>query len=479
MRSLPRRFLARTGLALLVPLGLLGSVGNGSAALAEDGPAADGPAEHVILVSIDGLRPEFYLDPTWPAPMLRQLVASGAHAEAVRGVFPSVTYPSHTTMVTGTLPAGHGIYYNSPFEPEGQTGRWYWEAEAIRAPTLWQAVEAEGGVTASIGWPVTVGAEIDYLVPEIWSLDPDDDFIEYTRARCKPADLLAELEREATGRLRWENFTIDYMTRDDRAGDMAAYLFEQYRPNLLLLHLVETDHFQHEEGREGPRVRRSVAAVDRALAQVWETVERLGLLDRTAFVITGDHGHVDLHTELFPNTWLAEAGLVKPAEGTSKRGADWQATFHTSGAAAFLVLRDPSDGALVERVRQVLDARPKGIRELFRIVERQELEALGAHPEAVLALAPVPGVTMGSDVRGPDLRPTRGATHGYIPDFPHIQTGLVASGAGIREGAVASQLRLTDIAPLVAALLGLDFEAPDGALPAGFLEPADDADGGH
>lgn len=425
---------------------------------------AERRADHVVLISIDGLRPEAYLDPTWPMPTLRHLKEDGAHAEAVTGVYPSMTYPSHTTMVTGALPARHGVFYNTPFEPAGETGRWYWEAEAIRVPTLWQAVRAAGGTSAAIGWPVTVGAEIDYLVPEVWSLE-GDNFVEFTRKKCHPPELLAELEREATGRLSLDNFTIHHLTRDDRAAAAAAYLLETYRPTLLLLHVIGTDHFQHEDGRSSRRVERAFAAADRAVAQIYEAAERAGILERTTFVITGDHGHVDLHTLLAPNVWLVEAGLM---EDRDDRGR-WRATFHTTGASAFLHLADPADAAAVAKVREILDAQPRGVRELFRIVERDELEALGAAPQAALALNPRPGVGLAGDAAGDALRPAAGATHGWIPDFPHIQTGFVASGAGIRAGAAAAQLRLVDVAPLVAALLELDLPATDGALPAGFL----------
>ena len=125
-----------------------------------------------MLVSIDGLRPEFYLNGKWPAPTLQYMARGGSVAEGVRGVFPTVTYPSHTTMVTGALPARHGIYYNTPFEPEGQSGRWYWEESLIQSRTLWDAAREAGLVTATVQWPVTVGAPIDYCVPEFWSLDP-------------------------------------------------------------------------------------------------------------------------------------------------------------------------------------------------------------------------------------------------------------------------------------------------------------------
>ncbi len=81
-----------------------------------------------------------YLELLPPAPLIQQMAQEGVQARAVRGVFPSVTYPSHTTLITGAVPERHGIYYNTPFEPEGQTGRWYWHTSAIRVPTLWDAV---------------------------------------------------------------------------------------------------------------------------------------------------------------------------------------------------------------------------------------------------------------------------------------------------------------------------------------------------
>jgi predicted AlkP superfamily pyrophosphatase or phosphodiesterase len=93
----------------------------------------------------------------------------GAHALGVEGVFPTVTYPSHTSMITGVRPAVHGIIQNRIFEAptDTQTREWYWFAEALKTETLWSVAKKAGLVTASVGWPVTVGADIDYNVPEI------------------------------------------------------------------------------------------------------------------------------------------------------------------------------------------------------------------------------------------------------------------------------------------------------------------------
>jgi hypothetical protein len=423
-------------------------------------------AEHVVMVSIDALRPEFYLDETWPAPTLQQLGFEGVRADAVRSVFPALTYPAHTTLVTGALPARHGIFHNRPFLPGGRTEAWAWEASRIRVPTLWDAVRAAGGTTASVGWPVTVGAPIDWNVPDVWpERYVQADFIAPVRAATTPPGLFEELEREATGRLRGENFGLGWLTREDRVGDMASYLFERHRPALLLMHLIGTDHMQHERGRNNPMTRRAVGAADRAIGQVLETVERLGMRDRVAFVVVGDHGSIDRHTQLRPNAWLVAAGLM---EDRADRGA-WRATFHADGGSAFLRLRDASDGAAEAHVRRVLDGLPPGLRRLFRVVDRPELDVLGADPEAAFALSAVPGVELSDLPTGPDVQAVHGATHGYHPDEPQMHTGLVGTGPGFRPGAHAPLLPLECVAPLVAALLGIQFDTPDGLVLPGLL----------
>lgn len=442
-----------------------------AAAARDTTPAAD----HVVLISVDGLRPEFYLEGRWPAPNLQEMAREGAHARAVTSVFPSVTYPAHTTILTGALPARHGILYNTPFRVEAPTREWYWYEDSIRVETLWDAVRRSGGTTASVGWPVSVGAPVDRNVPEIWPLEPEADPIAPLRAHDRPDDLLEEIEREATGRLTGDNFTIDHMTRDDRAGAAAAYLLERYGPRLLTLHLIETDHLQHQEGREGDGVRRAVAAADRAIGQIREAAERAGILERTAFVVTGDHGFGGIHTWLAPNVWLARAGLRDTARD---RGA-WRATFHTQGGSAFLRVRAPDSAQTVAAVRHALAELDPGVRGLFRVVDREELRRLRADPDAVLALAAEPGVAFTARASGPAAYPASGGTHGYDPSLPRMRTGFVAWGAGIRPGAVAPEMRLTDVAPLVARLLGIEFDAPDGVLYPGLLAPrALEEDGG-
>ena len=109
------------------------------------GPGHAGP---VLLVSIDGLRPGDLLQADqrgFKLPNLRKLLSEGAHASTVIGVLPTVTYPSHTTLLTGVSPARHGIVSNTTFDPLNiNHGGWYWYAENIKVPTLWDAARAKG-----------------------------------------------------------------------------------------------------------------------------------------------------------------------------------------------------------------------------------------------------------------------------------------------------------------------------------------------
>lgn len=427
-----------------------------------DGRTGGRTADHVVLISIDALRPEFYLDRSWPAPMLQQMALEGAHARGAVGVYPTVTYPSHTSIVTGVLPSSHGIHYNSPFEPGGTTGRWYWEEERIRVRTLWDAARAAGLTIANLSWPVTVGAPIDWNLPEIWSISSAETAIDVLRRASSPPGLWEEIERQATGRLTMENFHIDWITRDARAGDIAAYLLIAKRPNLLLVHLIEVDHFQHEDGRDSPRVRRALATADSAVSQIVEAAERAGMLDRTTFLVTGDHGMIDLDSRLAPNVWLADAGL----RGREELGEGWRATFHTTSASAFLHLADPTDTAALSEVRAILAAVAPEFGDRFRLLERDELDRLGAAPDAALGLALAPGTGASASAMPPAVQPASGATHGYLPTHARMKTGFVAWGAGIRPQTVLAEVRLVDVAPLVVRLLELEMSGATGRLPA-------------
>lgn len=430
--------------------------------------SSKGQESHVILISIDGLRPEFYKDPSWNMVHLRQAMEEGAYSYGVDGVFPTVTYPSHTTMITGVKPLKHGIYYNTPSEPLGVTGNWIWHYSNIKVPTLFSLAKDKGLKTASVFWPVSVGSPATYNIPEFWYLPKvkggERIMAQALKENANPPGLFEELEQNAVGKLEELDFNGDYLGIDDNLARMSSYLIRKYKPSLLAVHLVTVDHFEHEEGRDGPKVRAAIAGVDRAVKSIREAVEKAGIADNTTFIVTGDHGFVDIHTAIAPNVLLAKAGLYDP-----KQPENWKAYFHPAGGGAFLQLKDKNDKQTKEKVLQLLNGLTPQQKKTFIIKTREELDAIGADATAAFGIAAQQGFAFSAAATGELMRASKGGTHGFYPDFKEIQTGFVAFGKGIKKGVVIPQMGLVDIAPLISKLLKLDLPAGDGMLYDGLL----------
>src|ERR1700744_503838 len=157
-------------------------------------------AAPVLMVSIDGLRPGDVLDADargFSVPALKQMVADGLYASGVKNALPTVTYPNHTTLITGVWPARHGIANNPTFDPlQKNMGGWYWYSQDIKVGTLWDAVHKSGGKVASLSWPVSVGSRaIDFDVPEYWRADIPED-LKVIRALSTPG-LVDMLEKKS------------------------------------------------------------------------------------------------------------------------------------------------------------------------------------------------------------------------------------------------------------------------------------------
>lgn len=440
-------------LLFILPL-LLTETGNAQS----DIPKAD----YLVIISIDGFRADFYLDETWPAPMLQQMSREGAHSTGMNGVFPSVTYPSHTTMVTGSFPGNHGILFNSRFED----GSFYFEYDSIKTETIWSAAKKSGLSTANVGWPVTLYAPFDFNIPISGALQNsgiDDDPI---RTFTTPEGFLNELELEATGRIRPGDLSNSNPAKESKVAEMASYIVANHKPNILTVALQHTDSMQHRYGREHPIVRRAVAAADRAIARIVESYEEAGILDKTVFMIGGDHGFTDINLMLAPNVWLTRAGINSNTDTD-----DWEASFATTGGSAFLYLNDPDDNETLKKVMDVMDNLPASTKRQFIFLDRYKLDELHANPHAKFALSGTPNTAFSGAVSGDDIRkPGSRGTHGHLSNFDEMKIGFVAWGASVREGTVIPQMDLVDFAPSAAQFLGLTLPESDGVVIPGLYE---------
>ena len=405
---------------------------------------------YVILITIDGLRAEMIDDPLMPSPFLKMMSRDGLRIGSVAGVPPAATYPSHTTIVTGEVPARHRVFYNRPFLWNKDTARIsYWYADSIAVPTIWQRAHEAGMTTASLFWPVSTGSPyIDYNVPEFWSLDYSCDQMEYIKPSCTPRDILDELEQHACGKLDTITYQAGSLQRDGRTAAMANYLMNHYQPRLMTIHLITTDYSQHDLGtRPNQRLLQDVASADHAVGTILENLRLTHRMDSTVVLVMGDHGFCDYSQTLSPNVWLTRARLL-----SERPGGEWKACFYGGGNTSFLYLRKGNDKRTLRRIRRMLEELPEAERRLFRVVEKEELTAKGADPAAVLALEPVVGVAVTNDRTGEVVKQRTGGTHGFISG--QDATTLIAYGCGIAPSH-QDTIRQTAIAPWVLRMLNI------------------------
>lgn len=425
------------------------------------------PDRSLLLISIDGLRPDYVSEADrhgLKIPQLRQLWQTGVRATSVQGVLPTSTYPSHTTLVTGNSPAKHGIAFNRPFNPDDpRPYRWFWYAEDMKVPALWDAATMAGYEVGSVSWPVTVGAAgIKYNIPDFTGTRSDED-AKMIRAWAG-LEFMAELEAKAGPLI------TDVSRGTDRDWCRTRYLLEiirQKQPRVVLAHLVASDHFQHKFGPFTPAAFKAIEEIDAMVGQLVMAMRQH--YPRAAVCVVSDHGFSPVNQSLALDAALVEAGLVTlQSEGSSIQNAglaDWIALPWAAGGSAAVVLKDPANVASRERTRAVLDrlaADPT--HGIASILERSAIADLGGTKLADFWVDLLPGFACTTELRGRSLiTKGEGGTHGYLPTHAEMGSFFVLSGPGIAAVNVGV-IEMRRIAPTLAAWLRVPL--PSAELPA-------------
>ncbi len=424
-----------------------------TAAVALGGAIHAAQAAPVLMISIDGLRPADILEAQARgvhAPTLERMAHDGAYAVAVRDALPSVTYPNHTTLVTGVWPARHGIASNTTFDPLGKNAEgWYWYSQDIKVPTLWDAAHAAGLTTADIGWPVTVGAgAIDYNIPEYWRAHNAED-AKLNRALATPG-LPEALERAGAPLVD----TSDTSPEADaiKAKDAAA-LYALKRPAFFVLHLSSLDHLQHQYGPGTPEAHAALARIDADVAEVVAAARKAE--PDLVVMIVSDHGFAPVEHDVNLGTAFVQAGLI--TLNPAGKPTAWEASPWASGGSAAVVLARRDDPALRAKVAELLNklaADPSS--GVGRVIGREEIAAMGGAPDADFFVDAKIGYSFGSKLSGPLV--SAGAvkgTHGYFPDHGEMHSTLILDGPHLPLHGSLGEVDMRAIAPTAAKLLGV------------------------
>jgi arylsulfatase A-like enzyme len=244
---------------------------------AESAPsAALLPAEsltrNVVVVSIDGLRPDAISE--YGASTLQRLMREGSYTLSASTIHPSKTLPSHTSMLTGQPPERHGVLWNNVATAH---------TDSVELPNIFSVARAHGYSTAAF----------------------------FSKAKFQPLQLEGTLDySQAPGGLygRWSS--------ERTLGDIARYL-ETAQPNVMFVHLTDPDAAGHRAGWMTPEYGRAVLAADRAVDRLIALADRAYGPGNFSVIVTADHGgHGTNHGSDDPRDvtipWIAWGKGVKP-----------------------------------------------------------------------------------------------------------------------------------------------------------------------
>jgi predicted AlkP superfamily pyrophosphatase or phosphodiesterase len=424
--------------------------------------------DHVVLVSVDGLSASYFTDLRAEMPNLRAIAQRGAVADGMLTSFPSVTWPSHTSLVTGTHPARHGVIGNSVWNRRDNRSVQYigdpvlTKQQAIRVPTLYDVAHEAGLSTASVIWPCSNGATtLDYVIPD--SNKPE------LHARYTTPGFAEELagvgiDISPLGEWGWGK---QYSTqRDVLYTQTTLHLLRKHRVNLILVHLITPDGVEHGFGPNTPQAYEAVAESDQRLGEIWAALQQPPFAGRSTMFIVSDHGFAEYRKRIRPNVALKELGLIETDEKNKVTGR--KAWCVAQGGSAFIYVLD-NEGKPDVTAKLVGElAKLEGVLEVLTPAEFTKLGVPGpdSNPEAPdLVLTTGPGYSFDGSVTSPAVVETDTllGTHGHDPRPDYMHATFVAAGAGIKSGTKLQVINNVDVAPTIAHLLGLDLDS-DGRI---------------
>ncbi|KAF0092149.1 MAG: type I phosphodiesterase/nucleotide pyrophosphatase [Fusobacteria bacterium] len=402
----------------------------------------------LIIISLDSLSEED-LEYLKLQENLKSLLPQGTLVTKVTPPFVTNTYPIHTSVITGCYPEKHGIIDNLVHDPGNDKPEWHWYRKYIKTTTLYDQANLRGQKTLSILWPVTARANISYNMPEI--------FPTKLHQNQKVMSLLnGSFFMQLIGFLKYggklngkrqpalDNFSVKMLTTT----------LEKKKPNLALIHLIETDSNKHKHGLKAKRTKESLKRMDSHIGTIMNTLNKI---DRNYnIIIFSDHSSLPIEKTINPNDYLKELKIKTP---TKKGDKDWEAWFKTCGGTTFLYLKDKNNWALKDIIIEHFEILIKDKPEIFRrLLSQEEMKESGFLQKAAFGIEAPVGVEYHND--GNKFL----ANHGYTNQNEKYKVFYFIRGEGIRKNKKLEGGSLLDITQLACRQLKIKPWHMDGKL---------------
>lgn len=432
-------------------------------------------------------------------PNFNRIRREAACCDNVQSVYPSITYPAHTSIVTGLTPGHHRVVNNLRLQPQRPSREdWMWQRSFVKADTLYDAAARADYVTASLLWPVTARSGILYCIPEIF---PNRAWQNQVMVSAMNGPIGYQLEM-----LKKFGHLMDGLNQprlDDFVTAAAEYTIRKYNPDLFFVHLTDVDSMRHSHGVDAEEAREAFYRHDERLGRLLKALTETGDMEKTTIVVLGDHCQMNTHTVVYPNYYLKKAGFWKVENNERQKDTRRKDELCKEVPKSYDFYAQNCDGScyiypgkemkkklarmtreerieVMKKLRSCLREIPSEM--IAKIISRKHARELGADGDCICMLEAAPGYYFQNDSDIPyESRSGREkkcgqeekcrqekecqqpdaishATHGYLPDISGYETFFMMSGYGVKKQGRVEKMYLWDEAPTLAHILGIELE---------------------
>lgn len=421
---------------------------------------------HVVVITIDGFAAYLVDDPKVPLPTIRRLARGGCLIEGGMKVSdPTVTWPNHTTLVTGMKPGRHGVLANGVLVRGGigmpvNIDSHRDQKDLVKVPTVADVAHAAGLRTAEVNWPCTRNSQsFDDQFPDV------PNALDYTTPRLR-TELIKKglLQDETHASFRKSSVVgLDYVWTE-----AACHLIRERKPHLTLVHLLNNDATHHRWGAQSQAGYTANAYADMCVSRIIDAIDDAGIRERTTIILIADHGFTLTPKAIRPNVLLRKAELLTVE---NEKLAEAQVHVIPEGGIGLVYCTNPTTAPRDSANFRKMFLGKEGVADVllpdrFHEVGFPHPREYEQVPNAILVAED--GYAVSGAVTGETLVATYEeartslGSHGFLAKLPTMNAMCILSGAGIRSGIKLPGVDNTVIAPTIAKLLRVEYPDADG-----------------
>ena len=404
-----------------------------------------------------------------PESNFAKLFGRAAGVRKMQTVYPSITYPSHVSIMTGCNPGKTGVYQNYDMDTTGGHPAWKLYRSDIHVDTIFDAAKRQGLTTAAVYWPTTGNdPSIDYLINEFFFYENEDPVEAFRGFGANEATIKAVKENlhlfPDENHHNWGGYYIDFI------NGCTCSLIRDVKPDVFLVHNCLFDTLRHLNGAFNQAITDGLAKFDQQLGELVQAMKDAGTFEDTDFVLLSDHGQQNYCRKVHLNYLLRQGGFLDIDENNKVK--DYRAFVQSNGFSAYIFLKDKSDRKTYEEVyaylKKLSEEKMWGFREVYTEEEcRQQFGLWGDFSFLVETDNYTYCASGWSKVEEDidftaDHRPGH-ASHGYLP-WKFAQPIFWCTGPSFREGVVLEKSLTINEAPTLAATFGGVLPEADGCV---------------